>query len=81
MKKHTCGLPVLPMAMAALTLAAAGESAAAVASPAGLACQSSVSEIPQPTKAQLDAAGRGDIPLAPDSARRGSPSRSRTPRP
>jgi len=52
-------------------LAAAGEPAAAVASPAGLACQASVSEaIPQPTKAQLDAAGLGDIPLAPDSARR-----------
>lgn len=57
--------------MAALMLAAAGEPAAAVASPAGLACQASVSEaIPQPTKAQLDAAGLGDIPLAPDSARR-----------
>ena len=26
--------------------------------------------IPQPTKAQLDAAGLGDLPLAPDSARR-----------
>jgi len=59
------------MTMAALTLATAGEPAAAVASPAGLACQASVSEaIPQPTKAQLDAAGLGDIPLAPDSARR-----------
>ena len=71
MKKHTCRLPVFGMTMAALTLAAAGEPAAAVASPAGLACQASVSEaIPQPTKAQLDAAGLGDIPLAPDSARR-----------
>lgn len=56
--------------MAALTLVAAG-APAAVASPAGLGCQASVSEaIPQPTKAQLDAAGLGDIPLAPDSARR-----------
>jgi len=59
------------MTMAALTLATAGEPAAAVGSPAGLACQASVSEaIPQPTKAQLDAAGLGDLPLAPDSARR-----------
>ncbi len=71
MKRHMCKLPVFGMTMAALTLAAVGEPAAAVASPAGPACQASVSEaIPQPTKAQLDAAGLGDIPLAPDSARR-----------
>ena len=71
MNRHTHRLPVFGMTMAALTLSAAGEPAAAVASPAGLACQASVSEaIPQPTKAQLDAAGLGDIPLAPDSARR-----------
>lgn len=71
MNRNTRRLPVFGMTMAALTLATAGEPAAAVASPAGLACQASVSEaIPQPTKAQLDAAGLGDIPLAPDSARR-----------
>ncbi len=70
MKKHTCRLPAFGMTLAALTLGAASEPAATVASPAGLACQASVSEIPQPTKAQLDAAGLGDIPLAPDSARR-----------
>ncbi|MDH4112988.1 MAG: hypothetical protein OEV60_09980 [Actinomycetota bacterium] len=43
----------------------------AVAAPAGLACADSASTpIPQPTQAQLDAAGLGDLPLAPDSARR-----------
>ncbi len=57
--------------VAATGWAAAGETAAAVAAPAGLGCQTSVSTaIPQPTEAQLDAAGLGDIPLAPDSARR-----------
>ena len=71
MNRNTRRLPVFGMTMAALTLATAGEPAAAVGSPAGLACQASVSEaIPQPTKAQLDAAGLGDLPLAPDSARR-----------
>ncbi len=34
-------------------------------------CQDSISTpVPQPTQAQLDAAGLGDLPLAPDSARR-----------
>ena len=34
-------------------------------------CQPSASTpVPQPTQAQLDAAGLGDLPLAPDSARR-----------
>ena len=56
---------------AATGWAASDEPAAAVASPSGLACHTSVSTaIPQPTKAQLDAAGLGDVPLAPDSARR-----------
>jgi hypothetical protein len=37
----------------------------------GLGCRASVSTaVPQPTSAQLDAAGLGDLPLAPDSARR-----------
>jgi hypothetical protein len=51
--------------------AAAGEPTVAAASPAGLGCQTSVSTaVPQPTQAQLDAAGLGDLQLAPDSARR-----------
>ena len=50
---------------------AAGEAATPAATPAGLGCQDSVSTpIPQPTSAQLDAAGLGGIPLAPDAARR-----------
>jgi hypothetical protein len=52
------------------TLAAASEPIAATSS-AGLGCQPSVSTpVPQPSKAQLDAAGLGDLPLAPDRARR-----------
>jgi hypothetical protein len=51
--------------------ATAGVSAAATATPAGLGCQDSVSTpVPQPTQEMLDAAGLGDLPLAPDSARR-----------
>ena len=43
----------------------------AVSSPSGLACAGSVSTpVPQPSQPQLDAAGLGDISLAPDSARR-----------
>jgi hypothetical protein len=43
----------------------------AAASPVGLGCQDSAStSVPQPTQAQLDAAGLGDLHLAPDSARR-----------
>jgi hypothetical protein len=58
-----------------LLVAATGWAAAGrqgnVASRAGLGCRPSVSRaVPQPTKAQLDAAGLGDLPLAPDSARR-----------
>lgn len=41
------------------------------ASDASTGCQAAASTpIPQPTQAELDAAGLGDIPLAPDSARR-----------
>jgi hypothetical protein len=41
----------------------------AAADPTG--CQATASTpVPQPTQAQLDAAGLGDLPLAPDSARR-----------
>ena len=37
----------------------------------GTGCQpTATTSIPQPTQAELDAAGLGDIPLAPDSARR-----------
>jgi hypothetical protein len=51
--------------------AASGVSSAAAALPAGLGCQDSASTpVPQPTQEMLDAAGLGDLPLAPDSARR-----------
>jgi hypothetical protein len=51
--------------------AVAGEPASTMAAPAGLGCDTSVSTtVPQPTQAMLDAAGLGDLPLAPDSARR-----------
>jgi hypothetical protein len=60
----------LVLIVAALGGIAAGEPVA-VPSPAGLGCEESVSTpIPQPTQAELDAAGLGDLPLAPDSARR-----------
>lgn len=58
-----------------LLVAATGWAAAGrpgvVESSAGLGCRSSATTaVPQPTKAQLDAAGLGDLPLAPNSARR-----------
>jgi hypothetical protein len=52
----------------ATTWAAASEPSAVTS---GLGCQPSASTaVPQPSQAQLDAAGLGDLPLAPDSARR-----------
>jgi hypothetical protein len=52
----------------ATTWAAASEPSAVTS---GLGCQPSVSTaVPQPSQAQLDAAGLGDLPLAPESARR-----------
>ncbi len=57
--------------MAALTLAAAGEPAAAVASPAGLACQASVLVRGDPaTNHGTARRGRSRRHPAPDSARR-----------
>jgi len=54
--------------LAATTWAAASEPSAVTS---GLGCQPSVSTaVPQPSRAELDAAGLGDLPLAPDSARR-----------
>ena len=58
-----------------LVVAAAGWAAAdlptATPSSAGPDCQPTASTpIPQPTQAELDAAGLSDLPLAPDSARR-----------
>src|SRR6478735_967719 len=54
--------------LAATTWAAASEPSAVTS---GLGCQPSVSTaVPQPSQAQLDAAGLSDLPLAPDSARR-----------
>ncbi|MBA3689977.1 MAG: hypothetical protein H0W82_01015 [Actinobacteria bacterium] len=50
--------------------AASGGQAAATP-PAGLGCEdSAATPVPQPTQEMLDAAGLGDLPLAPDSARR-----------
>jgi hypothetical protein len=55
--------------LAAVTTWAAASEPTAVMS--GLGCQPSVSTaVPQPTQAELDAAGLGDLPLAPDTARR-----------
>ena len=52
----------------ATTWAAASEPSAVTS---GLGCQPSVSTaVPQPSQAQLDAASLGDLPLAPESARR-----------
>ena len=49
----------------------AGGATTAAAPPADLGCQTSQSTaVPQPTQTELDAAGLGDLPLAPDSARR-----------
>jgi hypothetical protein len=55
--------------LAAITTWAAASEPSAVTS--GLGCRPSVSTaVPQPTQAELDAAGLGDLPLAPESARR-----------
>jgi len=52
-----------------LVTAAKSQTDSASADPTG--CQATASTpIPQPTQEQLDAAGLGGIPLAPDSARR-----------
>jgi hypothetical protein len=60
----------LVLLVAGLGGIAAGEPPAA-SSPLGLGCEESVSTpVPQPTQAQLEAAGLGDLPLAPDWARR-----------
>jgi hypothetical protein len=71
------GVAVVALAMSlALVVLVTGwvgadEPIAAAASPSGLGCQDSASTpVPQPTQAQLDAAGLGDLPLAPDAARR-----------
>ncbi len=66
MKRPTRIRSVLGITLAALCVATASEAA-----PSGLGCQASVTKaIPQPTQAQLDAAGLGDVPLAASSARR-----------
>ncbi len=71
MKRTTHRLPIFGMMMAALASTTAAAPTAAIAATAGVGCQTSVSEvIPQPSAEQLDAAGLGDVPLAPDSARR-----------
>ena len=61
----------LAIAVAANSLVATSGRAVAAAASTGLGCQATASKaIPQPSAEQLDAAGLGDIPLAPDAARR-----------
>ncbi len=51
--------------------AAVGAPTASGASATGLGCQGSLTtDVPQPTQAELDAGGLGDLVLAPDAARR-----------
>lgn len=55
--------------MGVVAATAQSQPVAVTADPTG--CQATASTpVPQPTQAQLDAAGLGDLPLAPDSARR-----------
>lgn len=61
------------LGLSLIVLATAGGVASGTAlpaAPAGHGCEpTAATPIPQPTQAQLDAAGLGSIPLAPDSAR------------
>ncbi len=59
-------------ALLVATLGGSASGASSASSPAyGLACDASAAtSIPQPTQAELDAGGLGDLQLAPDSARR-----------
>jgi hypothetical protein len=60
---------LVSVSLIGVVLGAARSQPAAAAGTTG--CQPSASTpVPQPTQAQLDAAGLGDLPLAPDSARR-----------
>lgn len=71
MKRRSPSLSVLGAATAAVLFAVANMAGTASALPAGLGCQAAASHaIPQPTQAQLDAAGLGGIRLAPLAARR-----------
>ena len=71
MNRYIYWLAASGVTLTAFAVAAAGAPAATIASPAGLGCQASMSKaIPQPTLEQLDAAGLGDVPLAPNTARR-----------
>lgn len=68
---------IVAIATSSLTLFGAAGLATAIghtasaSSSGGLGCRPSTTvEVPQPTQAELDAAGLGDLNLAPDSARR-----------
>jgi hypothetical protein len=61
----------LVLLVAALTRAALGGPSSAATPPDGTGCQAAMSTpVVQPTRAQLEAAGLGDLSLAPESARR-----------
>jgi hypothetical protein len=65
------GVVVLALAAAAVPGSGAAALGASLAPNDGTGCQPTASTpVPQPTQAQLDVAGLGDLPLAPDSARR-----------
>lgn len=72
--KTRLALAIIVLTLATTSLQGVGavaRSKPVTASPASTGCQATASTpIPQPTQAELDAAGLGDIPLAPDSARR-----------
>ncbi|MEX2420396.1 MAG: hypothetical protein WD670_01120, partial [Actinomycetota bacterium] len=72
--KTRLALAIIVLTLATTSLQGVGaiaRSKPVTASPASTGCQATASTpIPQPTQAELAAAGLGDIPLAPDSARR-----------
>lgn len=70
--RSTRAVIILALAIAAVPGSGAGaQSRSLAANDAPTGCQpSAATPVPQPTQAQLDAAGLGDLPLAPDPARR-----------
>ena len=71
MTRSTRRLRMLAMTVVALASVAVSVPVSASAASPGLGCQASASKaIPQPSLEQLEAAGLGDVPLAPISARR-----------
>ena len=62
---------VLGLAITAVPSSGAAQGASLAANDGPTGCQPTASTpVPQPTQAQLDVAGLGDLPLAPNSARR-----------